>query len=547
MKVAAGPPTIRAEGLSFAYRRSGGAGPVLAGLAFGIEPGEYMVLAGASGSGKSTLCRTFNGLIPHFYGGRMTGEVRVAGRPVAGLGVADLFDRVGTVFQNPDAQLFNRSVASEIAFGLESLGLRAGEIRARMGGAAKTLGITRLLGRAPALLSGGEKQLVAIAAVLALAPDLIVLDEPYANLDPSNSRRIRRAVADIHLRGTGIVICEHRMGLTLPDAGRVMVLHGGRIVADGTPRAIACGDLDRWGIEAPLAVRAGRAAGQDPVPLRLEEVAVRPDAVGRLRELLPRPLPAPGGDSPVMEAEDLTCRLEGRTVLAGASFALAPGETLAVVGANGSGKTTLVRHLNGLLRPAGGRILLHGRDIAGRRVSEIARHVGMAFQEPESQFFRFTVREEIASGPEALGCLDPAHIEALADLFRLSPLMDRAPHRLSGGEKKRVAFASAMAARPEVLVLDEPTSGQDAHFREALGALLGRLRERGVSVLLVTHDLPFAEAHAHRWLVLGKGRVLAQGTPAAVMADASAMTAAGLSPTPAFRLARRLEGTAADA
>lgn len=530
---------IAVQSLSYGYRVADGP-DVLSDLSLDIAGDGYVLVCGASGSGKSTLCRTFNGLIPHFHGGRLSGQVRVNGRIVADHAVIDFFDRVGMVFQNPDAQLFNRTVAAELAFGLESLGLSRSQIRKRMGRAAKAMGITPLLGRAPSLLSGGEKQIVAIAAILALDPAVIVLDEPYANLDAANVRRTRRVIADIHSRGTGIVVCEHRLGLTLPDADRVVAIHGGRIAADGTPQDIALLELERLGIEAPLSVQAGRVTGQDPLPLAPEAVRLEAESIAAVRALLPRRLPPPNGGGAILEVDGLDCRIDGKPILRDVGFSLGEGESLAVVGANGSGKTTLIRHLNGLARPAGGRIRLRGSDIVGRRVSEVARHIGIAFQNPENQFFRFTVREEIASGPDALGCLDADYLDELAGFFRLTPLMDRAPFRLSGGEKKRVAFASALAARPDILILDEPTAGQDGHFRRALSGLLARLRNRGTSIIFVTHDLSFAEANAHRWLVLGKGNVAALGDPQVVMADNRAMAAAGLEPTPAFRLRRML-------
>lgn len=536
-----GSPFISAESLSYGYRLANGPS-VLKNLSFQIGKDEYVLLCGASGSGKSTLCRTFNGLIPHFCGGILAGGVSVDGRSVTEHAVVDFFDRVGMVFQNPDAQLFNRSVSSEIAFGLESLGLPPSEIRTRMGRVAKTMGISPFLGRAPDQLSGGEKQLVAIAAILALEPDIIVLDEPYANLDALNVQKVRGVIADIHRRGTGVVVCEHRMGLTLPEADRILALHGGSIAADGPPQDVLPLDLEMWGIELPLSVKAGRALGQTPLPLTPGSVALGNRPTAMLSGLLPQPIKPPkGGSPPILEVDGLTCQADGKTILENVTFSIEAGETLAVVGANGAGKTTLIRHLNGLASPPVGRVRFKGRDITGKRVSELARHIGIAFQNPDSQFFRFTVREEIASGPKTLGCPDPAYLDELANRFRLSPFLDRAPFRLSGGEKKRVAFASALAARPDILILDEPTAGQDGYFRKALSELLARQRKQGTSIMIITHDLSFAEANAHQWMVLGGGRVLAKGSPREVMENSSAMAAARLEPTPAFHLASMLD------
>jgi energy-coupling factor transporter ATP-binding protein EcfA2 len=203
---------------------------------------------------------------------------------------------------------------------------------------------------------------------------------------------------------------------------------------------------------------------------------------------------------------------------------------VALVGPNGAGKTTLLRHLNGLSRPASGRVMLRGEDIRRRRTSALARDIGMAFQNPESQFFCMSVREEIAAGPLALGCLDPSWIAHLTELFGLQGCLDRAPYRLSGGEKRRVAFASALAANPSVLALDEPTAGQDLFFRERLSGLLSALRQQGRGVLFATHDLPFAAACADRWVVLAEGRAAVQGPPSRVLSDPAALRLLGVEP-----------------
>jgi energy-coupling factor transport system ATP-binding protein len=241
----------------------------------------------------------------------------------------------------------------------------------------------------------------------------------------------------------------------------------------------------------------------------------------------------------VIDVEDLSCRMGGQHVLDHVGFTLHQGECLAVVGANGAGKTTLLRHLIGLQKPAAGRIRLQGQNIAGLSVARLATCIGLAFQNPDSQFFRLNVQAEIDTGPRVLDRYDKEWIRELVALFGLTPYLDRAPYRLSGGEKKRVAFASALAARPAVLALDEPTAGQDFHFRRALQTFLSRLRPHGLAVILVTHDLAFAEQCADRWLVMAQGRLLADGPPQQVMADSAVMARAGLAPTDRFELTRR--------
>ena len=242
-------PFIDIRGLRYAYRETG---PwVLDGIDLTVPAGEYLLVAGASGSGKSTLARTLNGLIPHFYGGRFEGEVRVGGVSTRDRSVADLFDQVGMVFQNPEAQLFNRSVDREIAFGLESLGLPRLDIRRRIDEIAGEMDILHLLSRSPHQLSGGEQQMVCIAAIAALNPKMIVLDEPCANLDGENVMRIRKTLSGLRKKGSGIVVCEHRLGYTAPGADRMMVMDGGRKVLEGPPSDVLRRSLDTYGLEIP--------------------------------------------------------------------------------------------------------------------------------------------------------------------------------------------------------------------------------------------------------------------------------------------------------
>ena len=557
-------PAIEIRDLCYRYPSSNGAW-VLQDVSLDVAPGEYVLLCGASGSGKSTLCRALNGLIPHFYEGEMRGSVRVGGLDTREHPVGALLSRVGMIFQNPTVQLFNRSVAAELAYGLESLGLPRDEILRRVRESAEHAGIAHLLDQSPHQLSGGEQQLVAIAAVLALHPQVIVLDEPYASLDPQHVRRVRAVLRRIGetKEPPAIVIAEHRLEQVAPDADRMLVMHEGRVVLDGAPGALLAqareADLERYGLNLPPVARAARvlgwaeapltvdawqsvvAQGADALPLHRLQAALSSDA------LCPSPAAAGSVGEPVLRAEGVTFAHRGAPpVLRGADLAVHAGESLALVGANGSGKTTLVKHFNGLYRPRSGQVWVHGRDTRRTRVSRLARQVGMVFQNANDQFFRFTVRDEIEVGARALQAYDAGWLDELVALLDLAHLLDRSPYRLSEGEKKRVAFCSALAARPEVLVLDEPTTGQDWGFRRALGGLLGELRDRekqlgrGQTVVLVTHDLEFAEGCAGRWALLDQGRVAASGRPVDLMADAALLRRAGLEATQAFRLRQAL-------
>lgn len=530
-----------------AFRYATGRDWALQGVDLRIEPGEYIVLAGASGSGKSTLCRALNGLIPHLYEGDLRGRVLVAGLDTRHHPVADLFVHVGMVFQNPAAQLFTATVEGEIAFGLESLGLPRAEIRRRVDEVAHLLGLAHLLAREPHSLSAGEQQLVAIAAALAVRPRVLVLDEPFAHLDGMAARQVGEALRRIHREGITIVVTEHHLSHVLPDATRLVIVNDGQVVADGPPPQVLRQNHALPGVGLPTVVQAAHSLGLEDVPLTVDDLvhhlAAHPDLLPRLRAFLNgRPLPTPSsGGQNVAVLEGVGKRLGQTLALDGVSLSIREGECLAVVGANGAGKTTLIRHLNGLLRPDRGRVVILGQDTRRVRPWRLARHVGMSFQNPNAQFFTPRVRQELEAGPRALGVLDPAWIAEISRLFGLEPLLDSSPFRLSEGQKRRVAFATALAARPTIIVLDEPTAGQDAPARRALLQLVRALQERGHTIIVVTHDLAFAEACAGRWVVMAEGRIVAKGVPHALMADADVMARARLQPTSLFRLRRAIQ------
>lgn len=532
---------IALNGVSYAYPTHLTA-PVLREIDLEVHRGQYLLICGSSGSGKSSLVRTFNGLIPHFYGGNLSGRVRVGDRCTQETSVADLFHEVGIVFQNPKAQLFNTTVAREILFGMESLGLDRAEMQTRLELISHQMGLEAMLQRNPQSLSGGEQQWVAIAAILVLKPHIIILDEPMANLDTFHIRRLRNLLTDLRNQGLGIVVCEHRMRPTLPDADRVLIIQQGELLLQGPVDQAAINPLwPEQDIELPLAVRIGRKMGLQPLPRTIPALA----AHKRLGPL-PHPLDTvtvqsgmgkPAG-RPVVKTENLNFHFNNQHIIRDVSFTLFAGQCTALVGANGAGKTTLVKLINGLLKPSSGRIEIMGQSIADRKAWQVADNVGTAFQNPNSQFFKLTVEEEILVGPKVQNCLDDQWIAELVTIFKLEQLLDRAPFKLSGGEKKRVAFAAALAAKPQVLVLDEPTAGQDSSFRRALIQCLHRLAQQGAAVLVVTHALDFLESLTDRWLIMAQGRLIADTTPHAIMADDNLMQRAMLMPTETFQWKR---------
>ena len=516
-----------------------------------VAEGEYLLIAGASGSGKSTFCRLATGLAPHFHGGDLQGRVRIDGLDTREVPVCRLFGHVGLVFQNTDAQLFNRTVEEELVFGLEGLGLEPAEIEKRLQWVSGVLQLGPLLERSPHQLSGGEKQRVVLGAILALRPRLLLLDEPFAHLDPEGSEGLRSLLKTLRGKGPAVVVVEHRLQDVVADVDRLVLFHQGRLTADGPPRQVLEQELTGYGLNLPALVGLFRAWGLDgPPPLTpLEAIQLLASGPPRrfsqtkrtkLREAGSPPSARNSNDIPVVEIQDLWFSFPGQPVLKGVDFSLWPGECAAILGRNGSGKTTLIKHLNGLLKPSRGRIMVLGRDTRVTKTHELARRVGFAWQNPNDQLFQTSVREEVLIGPRILKAYDPPWCERLFERFGLGPLLDRSPFRMSEGEKKRVSFATALAVQPELVILDEPTAGQDEPFRRELGGLIRELRKEGKTVLLVTHDLEFAEEQAPRWLVLAGGRIIADGSPEAIMADRQAMAAAGLRPTQRFELFQML-------
>ena len=468
-------PLIVCRNLSYRYPIA--VQPVLRDLSFSVEAGEFVLLAGASGSGKSTLCRLLNGLIPHLHGGELSGQLTVAGADPCVTPPYQLSQQVGLVLQRPDAQCLAATVARDIAFGPACQGLTRAAIAERTQAAAQLLDITHLLQRSPHALSCGEQQRVTLAGVSAMQPKVLVLDEPFAFLDAPGAAQLREVLRRLHQAGFTLIVAEHRLEELIDLAERMLVLHQGRRVADDPPERVLAGDLAAWGLERPAPYSC--SPGVRAVP--------------------------PG--EPVLAWEQVGCERAGQTVLNRVNLSIHPGEIVALFGANGAGKTTLLRHGNGLLRAQRGTVRVLGQPIGRRPVAELAGAVGLVMQQPAHMLFAPTVRAELAAGPRALGRHDPAWCEQLSERFGLSALLDRPPQTLSAGEQRRLAIASILASRPQVLLLDEPTAGQDAPARATLRALLTECATEGIAILIATHDRLWASSLCHRRVFLADGQI----------------------------------------
>ena len=468
-------PLVVCQNLSYRYPIAGKL--VLQDLEFTVDAGEFVLLAGASGSGKSTLCRLLNGLIPHLYGGELRGQLTVAGADSHITPPRQLTRNVGLVLQRPDAQCLATTVARDLAFGPACQGLDRAAIARRTQEAVDRLDIAHLLERSPHSLSCGEQQRVALGGVLAMRPKLLVLDEPFAFLDAAGAVQLRELLRSLHDSGITVIVAEHRLRELTDLANRMLVLHQGQRVADGSPQTVLAGDIAAWGLERP-----------DPQTFSPTANVVR-------------------AGEPVIEWQEVGCEHAGRAVLNGVNLSSHPGEIVALFGANGAGKSTLLRHGNGLLRAQRGEVRVRGRSVGGRPVAELASEVGLVMQQPAHMLFAPTVRAELAAGPHALGRYDPAWCEQLSERFGLTALLDRPPQTLSAGEQRRLAIAAVLASRPRALLLDEPTAGQDAMARAMLRALLTECAAEGVAMIVATHDSPWAGSLCHRWAMLVQGRI----------------------------------------
>ncbi|MGI8857340.1 MAG: ATP-binding cassette domain-containing protein [Thermomicrobiales bacterium] len=515
-----GLPLAQLDRVTYAYPRA--SIPVLDAVSWDMFQNETVLLVGASGAGKSTLLRAFNGLVPHFTGGRFGGTVTVAGRAAHRAGPRGMSGVVGMLFQDPEAAAVAPRVADDVAFALEQHGVPRSEMRRRVGEALDAVGAAHLAEREITTLSGGERQRVALAAAIVRAPRLLALDEPTSQLDPDGARAVLDAVAAVQdASGMGVIIAEHRLERIAPRATHGLLLPGDGSLESGDLRGILAAAGARSAAWLPPIVALGQAMGWHPLPLSVAEA--RPLALrDGLIALEASPIPAshPAG-APLLTASGLSVTLGGQTVLREIELALHAGEIVAVIGVNGAGKTTLLRALLGLRTPERGSVMLMGRDVTAGGVRARGGQIGYVPQQPGAMLFAETVADELAFTLRARGRSDyPArfgNMEGLLAALRLGGMADRYPRDLSVGERARVALAATLAGDPPLLLLDEPTRGLDPEAKDDLIAVLHGLRDAGRTVLLVTHDGDLV-ARAADWVIcLDRGRIVAAGHPRQVL------------------------------
>ncbi|MBC7223294.1 MAG: ATP-binding cassette domain-containing protein [Anaerolineae bacterium] len=514
-------PIVLLENLSYQY--PGAPAPVLRDINLRVERGEFVGILGPTGAGKTTLCLALNGIVPQFYGGRFFGRARVAGLDTLERPIQDLARHVGMVFQDPEAQLLTTSVENEVAFALENLCVAPDTIRARVARALAAVRLTGLERKRPYELSGGQKQRLAIAAALAVEPDLLVLDEPTTQLDPVGQQEVFETVARLNReRGVTVVMVSHAVEYLAEHAHRIVVLDQGQVVRVGRPGEVfgEVAWLEALGLRVPQVTRffhlmAARGERVDPLPV--SEGEARSVYRARRDRWRVRVGSAEGGaprreGAPLIEVRNLRhVYPDGTEALRGVSLQVWPGEYVVVVGQNGAGKSTLAKHLVHLLEPTSGTVRVAGQDVRGLSTGALAQKVGFISQNPDSQIFTTSVEEEVAFALRARK-MPEAEVEqrvtwALREMG-LWQHRNRHPLSLPKGDRARLVVAAVLAMGPEIFIFDEPTTGQDYQGARRILELSRHLREQGKTVLVITHHLYLMPSYAERAVVMGKGDIL---------------------------------------
>lgn len=543
-------PIISFRNFSFQYRAQ--KRPTLTDIDLEIYPGERVLIAGPSGSGKSTLAGCINGLNPFSNPGACTGTLTVDGVDAPHSSLFELSAHVGTVLQDPDGQFIGLTVGEDIAFALENSCTPQDEMHAITRHAAELVGIENHLGYAPHELSGGQKQRVSLAGVMVDQVKILLFDEPLANLDPATGKQAIELIDEIQKKtDTTVLIIEHRLEDVLwRNVDRIVLVNGGTILADLRPDELLSGSLlAENGIREPLYVTALRYAGVDITPdkhpAHVNSLVLDNTDTQKLRDWFtarPRPAAQPERE-PLLEVKGLSFGYQkGQQTLRDVSFSIGKGEMVSIVGRNGAGKSTLSKLICGFETPDAGEIFLNGKPLAEENIRRRAQHIGYVMQNPNQMISKTMIYEEVALGLQRSGLTEEQireKVEATLRVCGLYPFRNWPISALSFGQKKRVTIASVLVLDPELILLDEPTAGQDfRHYTDIMEFLRG-LNARGVTVVMITHDMHLMLEYTRRALVFCDGRLIADRTAAAVLCDPALVEQAALKETSLYTLANR--------
>ena len=535
----------------FGFQYTAQAEPTLHNIDLTIRRGEKILIAGPSGCGKSTLAHCINGLAPNSYPGKATGKLTVGGKNALKLDLFGLSKMVGTVLQDSDGQFIGLTVAEDIAFALENDCIPTAEMHAEVERIAELVDVKRVLKHAPHEISGGQKQRVSLGGVMVNNLDVLLFDEPLANLDPATGKQAIVLIDEIQKRtGCAVIIIEHRLEDVLYcPVDRIVVMGDGRILYDGDPDTMLCGDLlQRSGIREPLYVTALKYAGvkltPDMRPSYLPELTLSPEQKDMVKAWFStQPAAAEAPEAPVLlRVEDLDFSYEsGHHALRGISALIHKGEMLSIVGTNGAGKSTFSKVVCGFEKAQSGILELDGTDLNTLSIKERADHIGYVMQNPNQMISKTQIFDEVALGLRNRGVPEEEirpRVEQTLKICGLYPFRNWPVSALSYGQKKRVTIASILVLRPEMILLDEPTAGQDLkHYTEIMD-FLSELNRQGVTVVLITHDMHLMLEYTPRAIVFNAGRVIADKSAAEVLNSPEIVEAANLKETSLYHLSQ---------
>ena len=543
-------PIISFQNFSFQYRAQ--KRPTLTGINLDIYPGERVLIAGPSGSGKSTLAGCINGLNPFSNPGECTGTLTVDGVDAPHSSIFELSAHVGTVLQDPDGQFIGLTVGEDIAFALENSCMPQDEMKAITRHAAELVGIENHLGYAPHELSGGQKQRVSLAGVMVDQVRILLFDEPLANLDPATGKQAIELIDEIQQKtDTTVLIIEHRLEDVLwRSVDRIVLVNEGTILADLRPdELLATQLLTENGIREPLYLTALRYAGVEITPEKqpshVDKLVLNDaDTAAVQRWFTARPQPKQTDvPEPLLEVKDLSFGYQkGQPTLKHVSFSIGKGEMVSIVGRNGAGKSTLSKLICGFETPDEGEIFLNGKSLANENIRHRAQHIGYVMQNPNQMISKTMIFDEVALGLQNAGLEEAevrSRVEATLKVCGLYPFRNWPVSALSFGQKKRVTIASVLVLDPELILLDEPTAGQDfRHYTDIMEFLRG-LNTQGVTVVMITHDMHLMLEYTKRALVFCDGELIADRSAAAVLCDPALIERAALKETSLYTLANR--------